>query len=287
MYTTLYNTLARKPTDNLKHLLLQSMEMDTFQKSLILFGLSMSLPFFLFRYNKMRLCLLLAVTLFSTSAFRLNEILDPSDSCTGLTPRPIDYSYFSEIHVAEKSGCSVEISVYYFNVATADTATNLRGYNFILLTKDGKHTSSSPWKVHFNETVPGTKRTSTPTAKFAWRPGAIKINDSAVTFRAMMIRKNYAGTSVAAGDSIPFNVTCAGPGTGTQGSFERAYDSFTAEYSAPIACATSLDWTLLLFLLFVGGGGSLLALLCGTTALRQYTRKGDNTSPGTIQLTIG
>ena len=34
VYTTLYNTLARKPTDNLKHLLLQSMEDGKVQKSL-------------------------------------------------------------------------------------------------------------------------------------------------------------------------------------------------------------------------------------------------------------
>ena len=235
----------------------------------------------------MRFTLLFAAIMVPSFALKLSQVNNPSDSCHGPDPRPNDYSYFSEINVHEKSGCLAEISVNYFNVATADAPTNARGYNFVLLAKEGRHTSNAPWKTLFNETVSGTPTTTTPTAEFAWKAGEVKVNDSVVTFRAMMIRKNYAATSVAAGDSIPMNVTCAGPTTGTQGALERAYDSYTAEYHAPQACATSLDWTLLIFLLFVGGGGGLFALLFGTAALRRYNQNRGKTSPGTIELTIG
>lgn len=235
----------------------------------------------------MRCTVLLVSMILPSSALMLHQINDPSDSCHGPNPRPSDYSYFSEISVVEKSGCVADISVHYFNVATADAPTNARGYNFVLLAKVGRHTSSATWKTLFNETVPGTEMTSTPTTELSWSPGEVKVNDSIVTFRAMMIRKNYGATSVAAGDSIPANTTCAGPTTGTQGALERAYDSYTAEYHAPQACTTSLDWTLLIFLLFVGGGGGLFALLLGTTALRRYNQSRGKTSPGVIELTIG
>jgi len=230
---------------------------------------------------------LFTAMLLPSFAFKLNQISEPSDSCQGPDPRPSDYSYFSEINVLEKSGCLAEISVNYFNVATADAPTNTRGYNFVLLVKEGRQSSSAPWKTLFNETVSGTATTTTPTSEFAWKAGQVKLNDSVVTFRSMMIRKNYAATSVSAGDSIPANVTCSGSKTGTQGALERAYDSYTAEYNAPQACATSLDWTLLIFLLFVGGSGGLVALLLGTSALRRYNESRGRTSPEAIEFTIG
>jgi hypothetical protein len=204
---------------------------------------------------------------------KLTQVQTPTDSCTGPSPRPDDYSYFSEINVVEKSDCKIDVSVNYFNVANADQQTNVRGYNFVLLAKTGSEDSTNPWYVQFNETVEGTRSTDTPTIELQWSPGIINVSDTRTTFRAMMIRKNTAATSVSAGDSIPSGTTCAGPTTGTQRmSLDRAYDSFTAEYVAPFSCATTLDSTQLLFILFVAGAGSLIAILCGTSALARINQ---------------
>ena len=228
------------------------------------------------------ICFGVFLLLLPSSALRLPE--NPSDSCTGPSPRPNDYSYFSKISATEKSGCKIDISVSYFNVATADAPTNARGYNFVLLSKTK---NSDTWHTQFNETVPGTATTATPTAELKWNPGIIQVNDSTTTFRAMMIRKNTAATSVSAGDSIPRNISCAGPTTGTQGSLDRAYDSLTARYTAPLACTTSFNWLLLLFILFIGGGGGLLTLFVGTTILTFLNKRRGKEPSVPIQFTIG